>query len=392
MNLNLFALLATACLGTSAIAESKQLPKLAIDIQPVVENNLITVKTDSGRRPTYLIPELQEQLAHFIQRGGNPIAGVVLIEVKTGHIIAMTGGRSPRDWGADVHSTLHEKFPSASLFKSIVASAAIEIAGVDPKFPIGLVGGCSKVREKGIWMADSSPKADDMSLEQAYGKSCNGFFAKLAVNDVGLGAILQMAERFRWQQPVPSDFFIPTSPLLSPDPQKSSAQTVGKFAAGFGDVGSSVMHAAWRTLVVASNGQSKPLKLFIDSPEVAPNDKPERIIAEKTAETLKVIMESTIKGTARGAFRGYRFRDIRNEMGGKTGTLTGHHPEGITTWFEGIYPLSDPQVAVAAVTVIEDLWVFKAPQLAAEAIASWVELQHRKKDIAVNPKKNSHVN
>jgi cell division protein FtsI/penicillin-binding protein 2 len=84
------------------------------------------------------------------------------------------------------------------------------------------------------------------------------------------------------------------------------------------------------------------------------------------------MMRSTIHGgTASQTFGRGRYRSIAHEVGGKTGTLTGRTPAGLTSLFIGLYPVSAPRIAVSSVVVLEDRYYFKAQQLAAEAIITW---------------------
>jgi cell division protein FtsI/penicillin-binding protein 2 len=66
---------------------------------------------------------------------------------------------------------------------------------------------------------------------------------------------------------------------------------------------------------------------------------------------------------------------LPDEVGGKTGTLNGRTPAGLTSLFIGLYPVSAPRIAVSTVVVLEDRYYFKAPQLAAEAIITWKQQQ-----------------
>ena len=325
---------------------------------------------------THIIPELQKSMETFMRTRGNPVSAVILVDILTGNILTLAQGKNPAKWGANVHTAIHNKFPAASLFKTVVASAAIEIAGVDIKAKSSLVGGCSKVRASGRWMQTKiRGKQYQIDLKGAYGKSCNGYFAKLALNETGMGPIIDYANRFRWGKPILADFKTLKSPIDIPTPETSSVHTVGRFAAGFGNVRSSLVHSAWRTLVIGANGQSRPLKLF---KKTISSTSPHQVITPETADAIKKIMKATIRGgTASSAFSRGKYRILRNRMGGKTGTLTGKNPSGVTTWFAGLYPIDAPQVAVVALTVINDLWIFKAPNLAAEATYQWTRYQKK---------------
>ncbi|MBQ47036.1 MAG: hypothetical protein CMP10_06080 [Zetaproteobacteria bacterium] len=354
---------------------------IEIPVQPDTHKPFIL--HNGTKLETTLVPELQQHIKRWIKQRSSPIAAVVMAEVKTGKILLLAQGMHPTNWNVKQHTALHPGFPSASLFKTVVTAAAIETAQLDPKEPIGLIGGCGKVHARGGWLRQEVPKSKfPMNLSRAYGHSCNGFFAKIAINQVGLGAILSMAERFGWNgKPTPADFLVPPSPMKPPNPYTSSTHTVGKFAAGFGYVGISAMHATWQMLAIANNGQSKPLQLIKNQSQVPQEGG--NIISPETADTLRSTMDATtLGGTASFAFKRGKYRKLRYKVGGKTGTLTGYSPSGLTTWFSGIMPLDNPEVVVAAVVVIEDLWKFKSPQLAAEALMMYDQLKRRQKRTA----------
>ncbi len=346
-----------------------------------------------GGRSVTIIPQIQNQVTRFVRNGGSPIAAMVMINVKTGEIIAMAQGATPSKWGAETHSALHIGFPSASLFKTVVAATAFEIAELEPEATLSMFGGCSHVNPRGIWPPVESPNPNQaLSLRRAYGNSCNGFFAKLAVNSIGLGPILNMARRLGWNnQSLASDFFVPPSPLKEPNASSSSIHTIGKFAAGFGSVSISAVHAAWQEAVIANDGMGTPVHIFKETPILTPNPLSTRVLEAETAQNLKRIMEATVMdGTAKHAFSRGRLRLLRTEVGGKTGTLNGNHPQGLTTWFAGIYPLEDPEIAVAAVVMLENLWRFKATNLAAESILAYYDYKNGPDSPLKTARKNSH--
>jgi peptidoglycan glycosyltransferase len=371
--------LITSLLGGSycaqAITETSQLIEVPNHFPPVSDNGFIEISDKSGtKHRTTIIPEIQQDLDLFIKRGAEPIAAVVVLEVETGRILAISQGRDSKKWGENTHTALHTGFPAASLFKTVVSSAAIEIAGINEKKQIGLQGGCAKVRPSGVWMKDQVPRRlGRISLKTAYGQSCNGFYAKLAVNSIGLGIIKDYAQKYGWGQVIPADFIIPESPLMAPESKSASTHTVGRFAAGFGRVGASAVHVAWQYNAIANDGIAKPLVLLEKNILAAKNPMfYKKVIDQDTAERLRDMMKSTVRGgTANYAFKRRKFRSIRPYVGGKTGTLTGKNPQGLTTWFAGMMPLEEPEIVVAAVAILKDRWIFKGPNLAAEAFYSY---------------------
>ena len=130
------------------------------------------------------------------------------------------------------------------------------------------------------------------------------------------------------------------------------------------------MHSTWQTMIIANDGIPKPLKLF--ESEVMPEHSSEPVLSKDQAERLRQIMKATVQGgTATSTFRERKFRRMRYRVGGKTGTLTGSHPKGLTTWFTGIYPIDKPEVVVSTVVLLDKLWHFKAADLAAEGLYAY---------------------
>ena len=331
------------------------------------------------KKPVYIVPAIQTRLKTFLQRRADPVAAVMIADVHTGQILAMVQGADPASWGGEVNTNLHAHFPAASLFKTVVAAATLETLDFDTSEKDVLDGGCGTVSPKGHWMRNDlkGRRRFRINLRRAYGSSCNGYFARLAVNEVGLGPIISMSKTLGWNgNPIPADFLIPASPIRPPDPSTSSAHMVGRFAAGFGYVGLSVAHATWQMMTIANSGYAKPLLLFQGSEgnqPLQPRPYPQ-LFSEETAEDLKSIMDATVLGgTATSSFRKRSYRNFRVKMGGKTGTLTGSNPRGVTTWFAGLYPIQNPEIAVVSVVVLKDLWHVKATDLAAEAVKAYID-------------------
>lgn len=390
----ILTLLSCLCSASFAAAEDtgvrrvSGLPGIPLTLPSAEADRTIYLPDADGvPRATTLIPELQNRLQAFLIDARSPIAAVVVAEAKTGTVLAMVQGRDPESWGGKTHTALHPGFPAASLFKTVVTTAALEVADMDQALPRGLFGGCAQVGETGAWLRESVvTAARGITLRRAFGSSCNGFFAKIAVNDLGLGPIIQFARRFGWEKGFGADFHVEKSPFHPPQPQNSSTHTVGRFAAGFGHVGLSAVHAATIMITIANKGLSLPLRLFKDTPVAALPPLEQRAFSETTADQLLSILESSVKGgTATFAFRRGKYRNIRELVGGKTGTLTGSSPRGLTTWFAGIAPLNDPEVVVASVVMLDARWHIKGPNLAAEGLWNYFDLKNQQQATNILP-------
>lgn len=362
-----------AGVSTSPVETSTRV-RLASNFDILWQNNTPQIADDNGKlHGTRLDSDLQLHLQAFIAERGAPISGVVVVDVVTGDVLAMAQGRAPEKWGSTTHTTLYNRFPAASVFKTVVTTAALEMTQTEPDQMFGLPGGCGgqDITPTATWMNDRGGQA--MNLRRAFGHSCNGFFAKLAINQLGIGSITRYAKLFGWESALPLDIVMDPSRMMPPPVANSTSHTVGRFAAGFGTVGFSPMHGAWMATLIANRGIAKPLNVLRE-PDVSPItvDKTP-IYSDETATRLMDVMRSTVHsgGTASQIFSKGRYRTIANDVGGKTGTLNGRTPEGITSLFIGLYPVNAPRIAVASIVVLEDRYLFKAPQLAAEAILAW---------------------
>lgn len=367
-----------AGVSTSPIEQAAQV-RLASDFDVIWQKNAPHIADSDGHlHKTTLDADLQLKLQAFIAERGSPISSVVVVDVETGRVLTMAQGRAPSKWGAATHTALYSRFPAASLFKTVVTTAALEMTPTSPDQRFGLPGGCGgqDITPTATWMNDRG--SGSMSLRRAFGHSCNGFFAKLAINQLGIGAITRFAKFFGWESPISIDIELEPSKMMTPPVANSTTHTVGRFAAGFGHVGISPMHGAWMAAMIANRGVAKPLSVLNDQTGLsnAPQDNP--IYGPDTADRLMDVMRSTVNsGTATHAFAKGRYRSIARDVAGKTGTLTGRTPAGLTSLFIGFYPVSKPKIAVSSVVVLEDRYNFKAPQLAAEAILAWKDQQAR---------------
>lgn len=344
------------------------------------------------KRALTIDASLQKHMEMFIEQNNSPIASVMIVDARSGKVLAMAQGRDPDIWNGtsknanqpvDMHTSIFPGFPAASLFKTVVAIAGVEIVNLAPDFSLSFSGGCQDVAKNGMWILDDYYRyARIVTLSEAFGDSCNTFFAKLAVNVVGLSAIDEYTRKLGWGESITADFWVPQSPRRTPTVSDTSLDAVGKFAAGFGDVGVSVAHMSWIYLAIANEGKALPLIIFEDTEKNLLNKIDHifypKMFSEKTAKTLQTLMSSTVReGTARATFRNPKYRGLMDKAGGKTGTLKVRFPAGIGTWFAGLMPYDNPEVVVVSFVLLEDRWMFRSSQLAAEALNAYQESSQR---------------
>ena len=173
--------LCTSLLVTSSAAgvstspvESASITRISPNFKIVLQNDLPRIADANGQlHPTSLNPDLQLKMEAFIAERGDPIASVVVIDIKTGAILTMAQGRAPEKWGSSTHTALYNRFPAASLFKTVVSTAALEMTATSPDKEFGLQGGCGgqDITPTGTWMNERG--RHPMTLRHAFGHSCN---------------------------------------------------------------------------------------------------------------------------------------------------------------------------------------------------------------------------
>ena len=345
-------------------APARSLPLIS-HFEIMTDGKTYAIDATGKKYLTTIDGKLQNHLQKFIKKkGDNPISAVVVVDTQTGDIKAAAYGRALQDKSSPL---FFSNFPCASLFKTVVSAAAFDLLGWSVDHEQAFRGGCANVRADGAWLRqDIIANRNPITLRKAYMQSCNGYFAKVAVEGLGYGALRSYAQKFSWYQPVPADFSIPMSPMFAPESNALSIQSLGQFAAGLGKVYTNVFHVAWQYSMVANGGRAIPLRLFQETPIASSYP---ALIKETTSQKLRELMPAVVsnRGTAGDSFHTRRYRELRNLVGGKTGTLSGTFPQGVNTWFAGMMPINNPRYVVASIVVINDLWHIRGSDLAAEA-------------------------
>lgn len=320
-----------------------------------------------------LDPVLQDKITALFERYKVPYGAFVAISPKTGKILAMVGYSDKN--GSDQQLALRATYPAASLFKLVTAAAALEKGKVEPETVINFRGGLYSL-SAGNWTDNPKKDKNKITLADAMGKSCNVAFAKVALRWLEADDLLRSAAKFGFNNTINFEFPVQQSKVYVENNEASMART----AAGFGNVTLSPLHGALMAAAIANDGHMvEPRiveKIFIDGREAYNVGKKEGPagISQITAEKLRKMMENTVKnGTARHAFHTPRGAAYLKDMvvGGKTGSLLGNDPQGDYSWFIGMAPLDDPEIAVAALVINNPTWHIKAPFVAREGLLTY---------------------
>ncbi len=374
---SLFALLALPWPGTASGEAPASDPGAQAEPDPApggLQIDAMTLSEDEeryvapygpGRAVLTIEPRLQARLERLLSDYRVPWAATVLLEPKTGRVLALAEYARKEDARG---LCLKAAAPAASVFKIVTAAALLE-RGLEPDAAVCYHGGRHRLARDHL--ADD-PRRDRRctTLASALGHSTNVVFAKLADRGLSAELLRAQAERFLFNAEIPFARPVEISRAEIPDDPFALAST----AAGFGPVRLSPLHGAVLAAIVANGGVFVPPELVasVEGALAPVPGEPRRVIDERVALALADMMRTTVtEGTARRLFRERHSPLGEIAVAGKTGSIAERDPYRDYSWFIGFAPVDDPQVAVATVVSNERLWRVKAPYVAREALKAY---------------------
>jgi penicillin-binding protein 2 len=267
---------------------------------------------------------------------------------------------------------LQGRYAPGSVFKLIVAAAALEEKKITPEKRLYCGGG---VRLYGKWFPCHSAAGHGMvNMHEALVKSCNSYFYQIGV-DLQIETIARYARTFGLGSPTGVDLPFEVSGLV-PDPEWKrqarqepwyAGETVS-VAVGQGSVLVTAMQMAQIAAIVGSSGDVfrphvflKPLPAgaLADSVPTSAHGEPIRHLAFQDS-TWRVLQEA-MWGVVNEGGTGWRAGIPGVEVSGKTGTAQvasmqnlaetsdADRPEHLRNhaWFVGYAPRESPELAVA---------------------------------------------
>ncbi len=321
---------------------------------------------------------MQERIEELYERYSPVYASFVAMDPETGKILAMvdysTGGH-------EGNLNLRASFPAASIFKMVTSAAALDEGKVKPKsmFPVnGAYGTLYKRNLRDVvnrWTRY-------ISIEEAFAKSVNSVFAKIAMNRVGPNALQKYANDFAFNQQIDFDMPIEMGSAMIP-----TDDDFGLAESGSGYTRKQTLNPIQGAMIAAAviNGGTIPDPYLVSevstlqgvSVYTAQPKKFSRPMDKDTAQSLAMIMEHTItRGTARKEYRDYNHHPLLSKLfiGAKTGSLSGDNPQGKYDWFVGFAQSSTnpkQKIAYASMIVNRKFWKVKASHIAREAIIEY---------------------
>ncbi|HEY8280506.1 MAG TPA: penicillin-binding transpeptidase domain-containing protein [Bdellovibrionota bacterium] len=326
--------------------------------------------------------DLQERIEDAYQRYSPSYAAFVAMDPETGKILAMV------DYSSEEHKgnlALKASYPAASVFKVVTSAAALNDGKVRPNaiFPVnGRYGTLYKRNLREVvnrWTRF-------ITIEEAFAKSVNTVFGRIAQTRVGSDALQKYANSFGFNQKIGFDMPLEMGEAVIP-----TDDDFGLAESGSGFTQKQTLNPVQGAMIASAvvNGGRIPSPYLVDEVtnqsgskvyEAEVNENLFRPIDQETAKSLAMIMETTVtKGTARREFRDYNHHPVLSKLfiGGKTGSFTGMAPAGKYDWFVGFAQSSaDPRkkIVFASMIVNRKYWKVKSYHVAREAI-----LQHFQK-------------
>jgi cell division protein FtsI/penicillin-binding protein 2 len=349
-----------------------------------------TVRTREGQWLTRYAPDevLQARVERWVNQYRPEGAVVVVSDLRTGQIRALV----ERDSGitsSRPRLALGTTFPAASLAKIVTAAAVLERGIYNPHDDLPLLGGAHTLYRAQL-RVPAHGRYHTVTLREAFARSINPTFGLLGLR-VGAESLRDMAERLGFNRPTlplgdgrdaaKEDSSSWPARLTPPD----SGFALAEVASGYTTSTTiSPLHALRIARAVGQDGRLIPVRftrelqsldngrtLILPEPETAPFAGP------ATLRNLRTLMEATVtSGTARRGFRrNLKAHDFESlEMGGKTGSLTGHNPPGRYEWFVGYARRKDHPdqgIAVAVMLINRTYLAVHAAELAGLTIRDW---------------------
>ncbi len=283
---------------------------------------------------------------------------VVVSKIDTGELLSIVSRPNfdPNNISLHLNSSgdeLYNKalqltFPPGSIFKIVVAAAALEAGLVDME-EVFFCGGLEEVGNIQIKCNSySSGGHGYINFREAFAESCNSTFIQLGQR-VGAEHIINMARRLGLGETVGIGLMEEEAGNL-PSGDQLLGPAIGNISIGQGVIEVTPLQINQMTQIIANDGVKKPLyiidSVLNDSYEVLErisNDTEEVLLKGEVLEMLQFLMEQVmVEGT------GKVVGELAEVTAGKTGTAqaSARGQAVLHAWFTGYYPAENPQYAI----------------------------------------------
>lgn len=359
--------------------KSKEPPKLEgldllrLDMRP---QRVMAPLKDGQTAELTLDPAIQRVARAQMQRYRLPEGGVVVMDVKTGKLLAYA---SHVNEGEAFDVNVRAGAPAASVFKVITGAALVEKGGLNSETEQCYHGGRSRILPDEL-VDDARRDKWCATLSIAMGRSLNVVFGRLAQKHLTPEDLAQMGGAFGFGAQVP--FVVPNEAPKIAIPQEPVE--FARASAGFWHTTLSPLLGASIAQTVANGGVTLEPRIVQavtrGSDELWREEREPRVLRraikpETAAQVSRMMRETVANGSAFKSFHDAKGKPYLPgvSVAGKTGTLTEHKLNRFYTWFVGFAPAEAPEVAIATLVVNTPSWRIKAPQLAREVLRTYFD-------------------
>ncbi|MEK7357209.1 MAG: penicillin-binding transpeptidase domain-containing protein, partial [Bdellovibrionota bacterium] len=268
--------------------------------------------------------EIQASMDKLLKQYHPDYGVFVAMDATTGRVLSMNSFSASQPESGNL--ALQARFPAASIFKIVTASAAIDLHKAQPGTVVPYNGGNHTLYKRNVQETKINRWTRKMSMREAFGRSVNVVFGKLGLFTVGAENLKAYADRYLFNQPILSDMPVEMGEtrFVSEDPW-----SVVTAASGFTrDTTMSPLQGAMMAAAVANDGVMMEPYIIEDlrgeNGELMYEARPRQasvVVDPQAAEELRELFNETVRsGTSRKAFRqivrGRAYDDV--EFGGKT--------------------------------------------------------------------------
>lgn len=315
-----------------------------------------------GLRVEYTLDEaLTDDVFEVLRRGRVDRGHAIVIDPRSARVLALAS-TDPERFPAE------RAYPAASIVKVLTAAALLdaEERGVDTTCVYR--GNKYRLNRRRLDRPSSGRRS---GLEEALASSNNQCFSQWALHVVGEERLRSTFAAFGWLEPPAPGF---EAGRVEPI---ESRLDLGRLGSGLDGLRVTLLHAAELTSVLTDGRlrESWWIDRVVDPKARVvrlPERRAERVVLspERAAELREMLVATTTRGTAKGAFRDRRGRKLLGpiRVAGKTGNLTGQDPFGRYEWFVGVAPAEDPVIGVVVLQLQSNLWWKKSSELAASIL------------------------
>lgn len=320
--------------------------------------------------------ELEKQVKRYLRRYRSDYTSIVVVDNNTGKVLtAIDYDKKEKDFGVSL--SFSSTNPAASVFKVITAADLLENTDTSKETNFSFRGRGSTLykyqlkNKKNRWTRT-------IPFKKAFAYSNNVIFGKAAISKTSPTSLMKMANKFGFNNDLLQLLDAGDSRLLIAE----SDYELAELASGFNkQTMISPLHGAMIASVIANDGIFKQPTVINSIKDIKqerevwkPKYKLKRVISEDVADEIRDMMKLTVsRGTARGAFRPWKIKQIKDiEIGGKTGSITGGVPFGKRDWFISYAKpkndASDKGISVCVMIVNVKKWYIKSTYLAKKII------------------------